>query len=267
MISEVRPENASPEIAAIYADIRAVSGVPVVNLIWRHFASLPGVLEWAWKAVQPLVGSQEIAAARHRLETAVRLPAFALRDGAEWQRAGVSGSELADVQTVVTGYVWGNLTNLIALTALRLRLERPNAPSALLSSAPRPPSLPPLPQLPHIEALPPALRATIRALAASHDGTDDGTIPSLYLALAPWPGLVTALPEWLAALYKPEVMRQARLSTVSAAETEASALLPMIGPEPAGLRLMRPTLDRFTRLVIPDMVPVCLVLKQLIPSI
>jgi hypothetical protein len=74
---EIHPLNASPEISAIYADIRAVSGLQMVNLIWRHFAALPNVLEWAWAGVRPLVGSQEMAAARHRLIYAVELPAIA----------------------------------------------------------------------------------------------------------------------------------------------------------------------------------------------
>lgn len=44
---EIRPQDATPDITAIYADICAVSGVPMVNLIWRHFAALPDALGWA----------------------------------------------------------------------------------------------------------------------------------------------------------------------------------------------------------------------------
>ena len=36
---EIHPLNASPEIAAISADIRAVSGLAMVGLIWLHFAA------------------------------------------------------------------------------------------------------------------------------------------------------------------------------------------------------------------------------------
>jgi hypothetical protein len=45
--AEIREAHASPAIAAIYAKIRHGSGLPLVNLIWRHFAALPGVLPWA----------------------------------------------------------------------------------------------------------------------------------------------------------------------------------------------------------------------------
>ena len=37
------------DIAEIFADIRRVLGVGVVNLIWRHLATIPGALPWAWE--------------------------------------------------------------------------------------------------------------------------------------------------------------------------------------------------------------------------
>ena len=39
---------ATGETAAIFADIRQVLGVDVVNLIWRHLATMDGALPWAW---------------------------------------------------------------------------------------------------------------------------------------------------------------------------------------------------------------------------
>lgn len=266
MISQVHSADATPEIAAIYADISAVSGVPMVNLIWRHFASLPGVLPWAWAAVRPLVGSVEMATARARLEAAVELPGLTPHTSAVWRQAGVAETQLENFHSMMAAYVRGNLTNIIALTALRLRLDRPDEPPTRLLPAltsPLPPSLPPLPR---IETLPANLAATVRALAGSHEGTRDGTIPSLYLALAPWPGVLAVLPEWLGPLYAPKAMRAARQSAVRAAEAEAAAQLPALGPAPQALPVMRPTLDRFTTLVIPDLIPVCIALRDLLPG-
>ncbi|WP_298106137.1 hypothetical protein [Bradyrhizobium sp.] len=264
MLAEVRPEDAPPEIAAIYADIRAVSGVPMVNLIWRHFAALPGVLDWAWTAVRPLVGSDKMAAARARVTAAVAVPAIAPLAPTAWAAAGLDETGLCALRTMMTAYVRGNVTNIIALTALRLRLDAPDRPAAQFAPGPVAPAAQLLPPLPHIEALPDDLVATIRALAASHDGAGGGVIPSLYLALAPWPGVVNALARWLGPLYALDAMRTARASTVRVAEQEAAAMLPSIGQAPAGLAAMRPTLDRFTRLVIPDLIPVCIALSGLL---
>ncbi len=42
--------EATGETARIFADIRETLGSPVVNLIWRHLATVEGGLEWAWTA-------------------------------------------------------------------------------------------------------------------------------------------------------------------------------------------------------------------------
>jgi len=48
-VPAITEAGATGEIAAIFADIRHVLGVEVVNLIWRHLATLPGALPWAWE--------------------------------------------------------------------------------------------------------------------------------------------------------------------------------------------------------------------------
>ena len=263
---EIHPLNASPEISAIYADIRAVSGLQMVNLIWRHFAALPNVLEWAWAGVRPLVGSQEMAAARHRLIYAVELPAIAPVSLQAWDAAGVGPSQMHDFQSMLAAYIRGNCTNMIALTALRLRLEGVDGASAALSAAPLPATAAQLPPLPRIDTLDPALATAIRNLAQHHEGAQGGIIPSLYLELVRWPGLIETFPNWLGALYAPQAMLAARASTIRAAEAEALAMLPTMGPPPQGIEAMRPALAHFTRLVIPDLIPVCIAADRLLPK-
>jgi hypothetical protein len=49
------PENeATGVIAGIFGDIRDTLNVEVVNLIWRHLATMPEALEWVWSALKPL---------------------------------------------------------------------------------------------------------------------------------------------------------------------------------------------------------------------
>lgn len=265
---QVGEVGAPAEVAAIYADIRSVSGVPMINLIWRHFAALPGILPWAWGSVRPVVASSAMVAARARLSKALVLPPAQPPPGTDWREAGVDAAGVARVGAVLDAYIKGNLTNIIALTGLRLQLERP-APAAILVPGPDAPLVQstPLDPLPAIGALPLALADRVRALAARHDGAGDGVIPSLYLALAPWPGLLAALPDWLATLYEPATLRAARSATCVAAEAEAVALLPDIGLPPAGAADILPVLHRFTGLVIPDLIPVCLALRRLAPAV
>lgn len=263
---EIHPLNASPEIAAIYADIRAVSGLSMVNLIWRHFAALPGIIEWAWKGVRPLVASQELVAARKRLIDAIELPTLPPVTDEAWRIAGVSGAELTAFRDMMADYVRGNSTNIIVLTALRLRLEGFNQATPAFSAAPTPVAMTPSPPLPRIDTLDPKLAGVIRALAQRHEGAQGGIIPSLYLELARWPALTDTFPHWLEALYEPSAMRTARESTCRAAEREALTLLPALDSAPPNVAEMRPVLERFTRLIIPDLTPVCVAVQRLLPA-
>jgi hypothetical protein len=263
---EIHPLNASPEIAAIYADIRAVSGLSMVNLIWRHFAALPGILEWAWKGVRPIVASQQLVAARQRLIDAIELPALPPVTAEAWQAAGVGGVELTAFQDMMADYVRGNSTNIIVLTALRLRLEGVDHIAPTLSAAPTLAMATPSAPLPRIDSLDPSLASAVRALAQRHEGAQGGIIPSLYLELARWPALTETFPQWLEALYEPATMRAARDSTCRAAEREALTLLPALDSAPSNVTEMRPALERFTRLIIPDLTPVCVAVQQLLPE-
>jgi hypothetical protein len=109
---QVSQQDASPPIAAIYADIRRVSGLPVVNLIWRHFAALPGVLPWAWAAAAPLIGSTAMEAARTQMTTAMTLPPLVPRDRAEWHSVGIDDADLRQIISMNDAYIAADLSRL-----------------------------------------------------------------------------------------------------------------------------------------------------------
>lgn len=259
-LAEIREPDAPPDTATIYGQIKEASGLPLVNLIWRHFAALPGVLPWAWAAVEPLIRSTSMAQARGRLAAGIALPTPV---GFDWREAGLDPGETARVRAIIEAYTRGNLSNLLALTALRLRLEQPQAPAGgLLPGAPPQPAQTALDPLPSVASLPPDVAAMVRALADRHGGPAD-IIPSLYLHFAHWPGLLRVLPRGLAALYAPGALETVREATRRLAEVEAAALLPNSPPPPAGMEdAIREALARFTTRVIPDLLPVCLALGQ-----
>ena len=73
-IPAVGEAAATGEIAEIFADIRRVLGVEVVNLIWRHLATLPGGLPWAWETLRPLYADGTLAAEARLLHEQLTLP-------------------------------------------------------------------------------------------------------------------------------------------------------------------------------------------------
>jgi hypothetical protein len=93
-------------------------------------------------------------------------------------------------------------------------------------------------------------------------------VPSLYLHLGHWPGLLAALRDWAGTLLDPAALTTARGAAVRLAEREADALRPTLaiaGPVPNGhAPAVLAAIGTFTREVIPGMVPVGLGLQRLL---
>jgi len=265
-LAEVREDEAMGETAAIYNQLRQATGVPLVNLIWRHAASMTGMLPWAWDMVVPALRSGAVAAAVQRLSKAVPLPPLPAADPV---RDGMQLADLGRILDLVETYNRGNLTNLVLLTALRKQLEEgPAAQRAKPGPPAAPPRmLPPVPPIPRLDSLPPELAAAVQRLAARHGASAKGVIPSLYLHLALWPPAVEALPRWLGDALTPEGIARGRDAAVAAAAAEAQAIHAMLGdipaPEIATTQLL-PALRTFTSEVIPAMVPVGLALRKVL---
>lgn len=247
-LAEIREADASPAVATVYAGLRDGVSVAQVNLIWRHAAALPGVLDWLWAQARPTLDSGAAAGARDRIAARVTVP--------EPPRMAAP----ARVADLVETYNRGNLTNLAVLTAIRRRAEGAAAgvpgPVAAIGAM-----LPDPPPLPRLAALPADRAALVRDLAARHGLSDAAVVPSLYLHLATWPEVLAALPGLLA----PLPIAAARDAAVAAAEAEAPGLIASLGPAPpppARLDDFLATLRLFTREVIPGMVPVGLSLRQ-----
>ena len=253
-LPEVREAEASPAIAAVYAGLRQGAGVAQVNLIWRHAAALPGVLDWLWAQAAPVLASGAAAGARDRIAARVAVPVLAPIPAPP------------GVADVVATYNRGNLTNLAVLTAIRLRAAgvAPGMPGAVADVGAMLPQPPPLPKL---ASLPPAAAALVRALAGKHGLSDASVVPSLYLHLTPWPEVMAVLPDRLAPVLSPDGVAAGRDAAVAAAEAEAPGLIAALGPAPpapAALDGFATTLALFTREVIPGMVPVGLALHRAI---
>ena len=119
VLPEVHEAEAPPEVAAIYAGLRRAVGVPIVNLIWRHFATLPGVLPWAWEATRGAIGSATVADGAERMAALVRAaPDLGLSALGPAFRA-LPAEERARVADVVRVYNRGNRVNLQVLSAVR----------------------------------------------------------------------------------------------------------------------------------------------------
>ena len=261
------PETeATGTAAALYADIRNVLGVPVVNLIWRRLAYFPGGLEWAWSAVRPLYAGGLADAAAAGIRERTPLP-----DLPPWPRdmlpaMGLGEEESRAILRVLASYDRGNRLNLAALGALLQALEGAaaggSAPAA--GGGARAVVEGELPPIPSMESLTPEVRALVLDLNEL-GGRGSEVVASLYRHLAWWPGYLALIWVQLAALDRDGRLAATIASGAEAAHEASAGLvgglaLPTEPPPPA----VAEAVGQFVRGPIARMTPVSALLLHLL---
>lgn len=262
LLPEIREGDAPPEIKLIYADMRRCLRLPLVNLIYRYFATVPGVLPHVWGWVREMMLSGNLEASLARLNRNLPVPPIE-----PFEPASLKESDWDSIKRVLATYNRGNGLNLIALTAVKLDLQRRARPPLEITEVPTSGGIPTLPPLLKFSELPPDIAEGVMAITNLHEGID-GVIPSLYLHLANWPEFLAAAASRIMPLLKDGSVERSRRAAVELAGSEARALIaPMqnvAGVTGFSDRVIA-TLDQFTTRVIPDMLPIGLMLDRACP--
>lgn len=188
-IAEVSPAAASGETARIYGEIRRLTGGPLVALIYRHLATLPGVLEALWAGVAPLLE-----------RGLVQEPAWALAREA-WNGpvpdasaalAGLAAPDRQAADAVLAAYNRANPVNFVVVGMIRFALAAegrgittPPPPQAWTP----PPPLPAIVAIPAMDDLPGPVRAQVDAFAKRETPDAVPLVPTLYRHVGHWPAL------------------------------------------------------------------------------
>ncbi len=191
--------DATGEIAAIYQDIRATTGVPVVNLIWRHLATMPGALPWTWGALRPLYAANTVASAAAPLRGQLALPAMLPWPVSVLESAGLSLSDRQTVGRILSSYDRSNAMNLVALAALQAHTRGQANATPLPATEPGSSIQGDLPFLLTFDQMAPATADLVYRLNAIGD-PDHKVIASMYRHLAHWPAFLALVWERLAPL-------------------------------------------------------------------
>jgi hypothetical protein len=268
-VPQIPEADAPPEIAAIYDEMRRVMRLPMVNLIYRHMATMPGALPWVWSLIRPQLIAGRIEAAANRMVAALDPPALGVFRVAELRSAGLDAADQAIAARVVAAYNRGNSLNMMNLTAVRLALDVPSLPRQPRPAAPAPTSEPPaIPPIRRLDQLAPDTAARLTEIAGLHGGA--GVLPSLYLHLANWPGFLALACERLAPALRDGSVSRASDAVYRLAADEAPALVALFATDvtypAAHAAALRAALDSFTRRLIPEMVPVGLALSHALPA-
>lgn len=198
-LPEIKEEDASGRVAALYDDIRAVIGVPIVNLIFRHMATVPECLDWTWEALRPLYISGDIPKAADAL-TADILPGQLADLSKPIALAHLNENDINSIDQVLNSYGRANPMNAVGLQVIHYALEGaaqnavkghapPLADYALIS----PSGLKPLLPMVDPASAPESVKSALNRLAHQIHGSDTGVIPSLYRHFGAWPVFLDAL--------------------------------------------------------------------------
>jgi hypothetical protein len=122
-VPAITEADADGEVAAIFADIRRVLGVGVVNLIWRHLATHPGALPWVWGTLRPLYVDGSIGVEAAALHGALAFPELLPLPAQVLAAAGLSDLDIEAIRNVLAAYDRTNAMALIALSAALSRLD------------------------------------------------------------------------------------------------------------------------------------------------
>ena len=259
LLPEITERDAPPEIAAIYDEIRRFTQLPLVNLIYRHLATVPGALLWAWGLLRPAFADGSLEAAAGRIQAAVSLPHVEPVSPDRLDAADLSAADREQVGHVIAAYNRGNSLNLVGLTAVRLALD---SPPRLRATRPEPVTapvyLPDIPPIRRLGDLDPDLAAKVNRLAELHGVGAAGVIPSLYLHLANWPSFLALVAERVMPLLKDGTVARAGQQAVTFARAEAENLLSGLSGSCAAspttdAEALRRVLDTFTGRAIPEM--------------
>jgi hypothetical protein len=273
-IAAVTEAEASGETAAIFADIRAVYGVSVVNLIWRHLAVFPGALPWAWATVRPLYLDGTIARQAAALRAARQLPALPMLPPEACAAAGLGMAEMARIGTVLDSYERTNPMALIALSVLEQRLAGAEAAAGPVESAAPVPEAGPelrLPALLGLGQMAPETVALVRRLNGIGTDRSDPILVSMYRHLAHWPPYLALAWALLAPLHADGRLQAAIAAAWRQAQRQALAILaggaaPRDITLPPDLPAVADAIARFTGDAICRMVVVCGTLRAATPA-
>ena len=182
----------------------------LVNLVYRHLATVPGALEWAWSTVGPSFENGVFAKRSRALGV---VGDILTTKSVSFDKAGLSEDEGIRVVETLGAYNRVNPMNALSLrvTAMALEAGRPalwRPPVAANVRASKTRGLSALLPMSSLDGLPPATTDILSRLAGLTTGQDRGLVPSLFRHFAVWPALLEALADWLEPLAEEGVIER-----------------------------------------------------------
>lgn len=274
-IPTITEKEANAEVTAIFFDIKETLGVPFVNLIWRHLATIPGGLEMTWSLAKPLYASKLLNESARALRRQTAL-VETLSPWPESLRAalGLSLQDKSEIVLLLEDYGHANSRALLILSylhaSLSAQLSAPDNgggnvvqdlaqidPFAQLENN-KETCIKPARPLPAPAEMTEEVAKLVKILNTFGESMPSPAEPSLYRHLSYWPSFLAAF--WLAVepmekqglLVREAINMYERATSMVIQWKRAAATPEVISPE--SLNQVLKSLDHFTYAVIARMI-------------
>ena len=270
-VAAITEAEATGETAALYAQIRGVLGVPVVNLIWRHLATIPNGLPWAWESLRPLYADGTIEDEASALRSQLTLPSGENFASPMTQRT-LSANERMRIDTILASYERSNAMNLIALAALKAKLAGTVLAQPHTVSATRERATPIDAQMPEalsVNEMDPATATLVENL--NRLGARGAIVPTMYRHLAHWPSFLEHLLGLLEPLDATGFIESAILDVVEQSTQRGQAIatrlaVPHTSLDDAAQVTVRAAVETFRLGPLPKMTAIVAIITSAMPN-
>lgn len=189
---ELPADQATGDIRNIYEAIEAALGVRLVNLVYRHLATVPGALEWAWSTIGANFEGGIFAERSRALVADLPTPDA---EPISLDAVGLNADEADQVLATLDAYNRANPMNAVSLRVIGLALQAGRPATAVTVDRPARRELPALLPMASLGEMTAPTLELMQRLARLTTGRDTKIVPSLFRHFAPWPDLLRQLAE------------------------------------------------------------------------
>ncbi len=261
-IPAVVESEATGDIKNIFDDIKNVTGVDVVNLVWRHLATTQNALPYLWGVLRPVYESGFINHQAVEFQSQLVLPNLPKFKDEILFASGIDNLGKLTINNILVSYNRTNTINLIALQAALITLtgaedvtlEPTHKKAASVNLLP----MPPLPAISDLNSTTISLVEGLNSL-----GEEDGTIiASMYRHLAYWPSYLALVKIALEPIASSGELKRAIEKSREQSAEKALSLSKFLAPFPASISSscfyeIKSVLELFTRHPLSKMVVIC----------
>lgn len=267
LLPELAERDATGRTKEIYEEMKRLGAVPMVALIFRHLATLPGALEWTWEALAPAWRTGRLQEAAWKIAREARLVPIAPMPRAALRALGVDEAGEREIRVVLAAYNLANPENMLTILCL-LRLL-PGARAGRLPEVREwtpPPTPGPLVPMTDVATMPRAVSDVLELVAAPGEPGGARVVQSLYRHFGHRPAFLAMAVTLLRQRFDDGSIDRAVGEIHGAMHDEAEIIVRGVSASPAPHPAMESVCRRFSGSVIPQMIVVGRLLEEAMPA-